>query len=173
MGIEPTALLPSRSAVRRTNYCATALFPKKNGLNAAYIMRSLLRHSFFARCYHRRCPTLLLVFGKVREKSVRDQVIEVVDISSVQHSFGKRHSDVTFLLVMENFVAESLNKQSVDIISFDFSRAFDKVLTGSPATRTKQTGHNGSGLQWVHNVLTNLTQIVRTTALASSAPVSS
>ena len=61
VGIEPTAPPPSRSAVRRTNYCATAPFPKKNSLDVAYIMRHLLRHDSFARCYHRCCPTLLLL----------------------------------------------------------------------------------------------------------------
>ena len=38
VGIEPTAPPPSRSTVRRTNHCATAPFPKKNG----YIMQLIL-----------------------------------------------------------------------------------------------------------------------------------
>ena len=58
VGIEPTAPPPSRLAVRHTNHCATAPFPKKNGLDAAYIMRRLPRHGSLARCYHRHCPTL-------------------------------------------------------------------------------------------------------------------
>ena len=40
-----------------TTACATASFPKKNGLDAAYIMRRLPRHGSLARCYHRHCPT--------------------------------------------------------------------------------------------------------------------
>ena len=59
VGIEPMAPSPSRSTVRRTNHCATAPFPKKNGLDAVYIMRRLPRHGSLARCYHRHCPTLL------------------------------------------------------------------------------------------------------------------
>ena len=59
MGIEPTAPPLSHSAVRRTNHCATGPFPKKNGLNAVYIMHRLPRHGSLARCYHHRCPTLV------------------------------------------------------------------------------------------------------------------
>ena len=58
-GMEPTAPPPRRSAVRHTNHCATAPFPKKNGLDAAYIMRRLPRYGSLARCYHCHRPTLL------------------------------------------------------------------------------------------------------------------
>ena len=63
VGIEPTVPPPSRSAVRHTNHCATAPFPKKNGLDAAYIMRRLSRHGSFATVaaqqYHGRCKSEL------------------------------------------------------------------------------------------------------------------
>ena len=62
MGIEPTTPPPSRLAVRHTNHCATAPFPQKNGLDAAYIMRRLPRHGSLARCYHRHCPTINTIY---------------------------------------------------------------------------------------------------------------
>ena len=61
VGIEPIAPPPSHSAVRRTNYCTTTPFRKKNGLGIAYIMRHLPQHRSLARCYHRCYQTLLFL----------------------------------------------------------------------------------------------------------------
>ena len=57
VGIEPTAPPPSRSAVRPSDALRHSTISKKNGLDAAYIMRRLPRHGSLARCYHRHCPT--------------------------------------------------------------------------------------------------------------------
>ena len=118
--------------------------------------------------------SLCLVFGKALEKIVRDQIIEVVDINSVQYGSSKGRSSIKNLLFTENFIAESLNKQHpVDIILLDFSRAFDKVPHDRLLLELNRRSVTGVALQWLRSFLTDRTQIFKTTALSSSAPVPS
>ncbi len=119
-----------------------------------------------------RSVSLCAVFNGVLEKIVRDQVIEMVDKSSAQYGFSKGHSTITNLLVTENVIAESLNKRHpVDIISLNFSKAFDKVPHDRLPLELNRRGITGEALQWLRSFLTDHTQIVRTTALLSSRPV--
>ena len=128
------------------------------------------------------CPvSLYTIFGKVLEKIVRDHIFKVVDASSVQHGFSKRRWKIINLLVTENFKAKSLNKPMwvdyyppcnkrypFDIISFDFSIAFDKVPHADLLLELNRRGITGVVLRWLRSLLTDRSQIVKHTALSSS-----
>ena len=70
--------------------------------------------------------------GKLLEKIVNNQLLSHINsvglISDRQHGFTKNRSTVTNLLAADSILADWTNDSvSYDILSFDFSRAFDSV----------------------------------------------
>ena len=69
---------------------------------------------------------------KSLERLVRDQISFIVNstkpLCNVQHGFIKERSTVSNLLCAENETASALNsREPNEIITFDFSRALDRV----------------------------------------------
>jgi hypothetical protein len=95
-------------------------------------------------------------------------------LSKVQHCFTAKRSTMTNLLVTENIIAGALNKHKpFDIVSVDFSRAFDKLPQNKLPQELAKRGVIGKGLQWISSFMHHMTQSVRMTTLSSPAPVTS
>jgi hypothetical protein len=120
------------------------------------------------------CSTL----GKALEHIVRDQLMVTIQakggLSKVQHGFTAKRSTMTNLLATENNIADALNNhQPLDIVSVDFSRAFDNVPHNKLLQELAKRGVTGKELQWISSVLHHRTQSVRMMTQSSPAPVTS
>ena len=90
------------------------------------------------------CSTL----GKTLERVVKDQLMFIISttnkLSSVQHEFSQNRSTSTNLSIAEHDIADAINEhEPMEIIAFDFSRAFDRVP--HPLLLQKLARHKISG----------------------------
>ena len=75
-----------------------------------------------------QCSTI----GKTLERIVKNQLLTLVNehsaMNCAKHGFTNNRSAITNLLITERYLVEAANsRESMDVISFDFSRAFDRV----------------------------------------------
>ena len=68
--------------------------------------------------------------GKILERIVKNQLLTLVNehsaMNSAQHGFTNNRSTINNLLIVEKHLAEAANiRESMDVISFDFSQAFN------------------------------------------------
>ena len=80
-----------------------------------------------------RSISLTVVASKILERLVADQISSYLAdndlICQEQQGFSRQRSTVPNLLQCDAVIAEFLNKdKACDIITIDFSRAFDKML---------------------------------------------
>jgi hypothetical protein len=120
------------------------------------------------------CSTL----GKALEHIVRDQLHTFIEahegLSSVQHGFIVGKSTISNLLFTENIIADALNNhQALDIVSFDFSRAFDRVPHDLLLQELISRGVCGKALLWLKSFLEGRMQSVRSTVMSTPSPVTS
>ena len=94
---------------------------------------------------------------------------------TVQHGFTRGRSTISNLLCAENELANAHNsKESYDIITFDFSRSFDRVPHHLLLNELAAHGITGSALQWVQSFLSGRSQAVRIgSSLSAAAAVTS
>lgn len=123
--------------------------------------------------------SLCSTIGKALERIVRDQILSTVaktkPLCRWQHGFTEGRSTISSMLCTDNEAADALNsKHPYDIITFDFSRAFDRVPHHLLLTELANHGVTGTALRWVRSFLTDRTQLVRiSTAMSASAAVTS
>ena len=122
--------------------------------------------------------SLCSTIGKVLERLVKDQLLQSIEtrspLSKCQHGFSKNKSTITNLLITERIIADALNSNKpVDIITFDFSRAFDKVPHHMLMRELSSRGLSGSALSWIGSFLTDRTQSVKADGVSPPVPVSS
>ena len=80
-------------------------------------------------------------------------------MNSAQHRFTNNRFTITNLLITEKHLAEASNsRESMDSISFDFSRAFDRVPHNKLLAVLSDRGVSGKALGW--SFLTSRTQRV-------------
>ena len=120
-----------------------------------------------------RPVSLCLTFGKALERLVKDYLLAVINerggLNKAQHGFVNCRSTITNLLVTEHIVADAINAhQALDIISFDFSRAFDRVPHNLLLQELTRRGVTGKALCWLESFLTGRSQVVRTSGMSSS-----
>ena len=65
------------------------------------------------------------------------------------------------MLVLEDLTRLNDNKEDVDVIYFDFKKAFDTVPHARLLTKLKYYGITGQLLDWIKDFLTNREQSVR------------
>ena len=83
------------------------------------------------------------------ESIIRNQIVVHCDsnklISDAQHSFRSNHSSVTNLLKIMNDITLALdNKDNIDLICIDFSKAFDSVSHKKQLLKLENYGINGN-----------------------------
>ena len=83
-------------------------------------------------------------------------------ISDRQHGFTKNRSTVTNLLAADSILADWTNDSvSYDILSFDFSRAFDSVPHDLLIEQLATYNLHSQSLKWFKSFLTSRCQQVR------------
>ena len=89
--------------------------------------------------------------------------------------FGKKHSAVSNLIEMLNDVTHNIdNKLNVDLITTDFSRAFDSISHSKLIQKLEAYGISGKILLWIKSFLTNRTFNVIVNGISSiNFPVTS
>ena len=105
-----------------------------------------------------RPVSLTSVVCKVLESIVRDKIIEHLDknkpLRVSQHGFMRHRSCLTNLLKFFEEVLKKLYKWvPVDVIYFDFAKAFDKVSHGKLIIKLRKYGISGNVLNWVQGWL--------------------
>ena len=110
-----------------------------------------------------RPVSLTSVTCKVFESIVRDCIVDYMScnnlFSDCQHGFRQHRSCVTQLLqVMEDLTKLLDNKHNIDIIYFDFKKAFDTVPHERLKTKLEFYGITGKVLNWITDFLSNRKQ---------------
>ena len=113
-----------------------------------------------------RPVSLTCVTCKILESVIRDAIVEHMNdynlYSDCQHGFRKRRSCVTQLLhVMEDLSLLVENGCDIDVIYFDFRKAFDQVPHQRLLSKLASYGIAGNILQWIADFLSNRCQTVR------------
>jgi hypothetical protein len=120
--------------------------------------------------------SLCSTIGKTLERIVNKQVLEMCQpLCKAQHGFTRGRSTVTNLLCAERDIADCTNnKHPYDVITFDFSRAFDRVPHHLLIQELADRGITGTALHWLQSYLSGRTQTVRVAnALSTATAVSS
>jgi hypothetical protein len=125
-----------------------------------------------------RPVSLCSVLGKTLEKLLRDQILSaataVKPICSLQHGFTKKRSTTTNLLMTEKIINEALNSGSpVDVITVDFSRAFDKISHELLLRVLQKRGIPDRLIRWLRSYLSLRSQRVRFRVLSPPKAVTS
>ena len=89
--------------------------------------------------------------------------------NNCQHGFRKHRSCVTQLLEVLNDLTNFIdNKENVDIIYLDFSKAFDTVPHKRLLNKLQANGIEGNILKWIESFLTDRKQRVKTNSSYST-----
>ena len=112
-----------------------------------------------------RPVSLTSVVCKILESIIRDRIIDHIDrnkpLKLSQHGFMKNRSCLTNLLeFFENVLGNLDSGLPVDVIYFDFSKAFDKVSHTKLIGKLKNYGISGRILDWVRSWLSDRYQRV-------------
>ena len=113
-----------------------------------------------------RPVSLTCITCKILESFIRDSIVShFIDnnlFSNCQHGFRAKRSCVTQLMeVMEDLTASLDDKNPVDVVYFDFRKAFDSVPHERLLLKMEAYGIVGTVLRWVRNFLTGREQKVR------------
>lgn len=113
-----------------------------------------------------RPVSLTSISCKILESIVTDSIRNYMETNSLftkcQHGFRNNRSCVTQLLeVLNNFSSMIENKDCIDVIYLDFSKAFDTVPHQRLITKLKSYGIDGNILNWIADFLSNRSQRVR------------
>jgi len=109
--------------------------------------------------------SLTSVSCKVMEHVIHSHVISHLEangsLTDTQHGFRKKRSCETQLLQTIDTLAKALNdKEQVDSILLDFSKAFDKVCHRKLIIKMKHYGIGSNVLSWITDFLSNRSQCV-------------
>ena len=113
-----------------------------------------------------RPVSLTSVLCKMLESFVRDSVVNHMNdlnlYTSCQHGFRKKRSCVTQLLEVMEYLTDFLDEgNAIDIVYFDFKKAFDSVPHQRLLAKLRSYGISGNILNWIEGFLSNRTQRVR------------
>ena len=105
-----------------------------------------------------RPVSLTSIAGKILERIVKKQMVQHLEendiLRSTQHGFISGRSCLTNLLEYLEFVTSKIdNKEPVDVIYLDFSKAFDKVPHHRLVLKLKNAGFGVSICNWVEDWL--------------------
>ena len=121
--------------------------PKKNNNNDVTNFRPISITSIFAR-----------IFERLLRRSINLHIFDTKFISNHQHGFVKGKSVETQMLECMEIWTKILDKGgSVDIIYFDFEKAFDKVHHVLLLSKLKSAGLHPKICRWLENYLSRRT----------------
>ncbi|KAI3380161.1 hypothetical protein SNEBB_002860, partial [Seison nebaliae] len=97
----------------------------------------------------------------VHKKGSKEEVGNYRPVRNSQHGFWEGKSCLTNLLEYLDYVTGEVDKgKAVDVIYFDFAKAFDSVSHGRLLQKLESVGIRGLVLQWITNWLCNRRQCV-------------
>lgn len=132
-----------------------------------------------SRASYYRPVSLTSICCKTLEHIVHSHVINHLErnniLSDQQHGFRKRRSCESQLITTIHDLASSLDqRQQVDAVLLDFSKAFDKVPHHRLALKLEHYGVRGQTLEWISSFLSDRSQqVVVDGEMSSAAPVTS
>ena len=132
-----------------------------------------------AKASNYRPVSLTSVCCKIIEHVIHSHVINHLERNNIledkQHGFRKRRSCESQLITTINDLAKGLNdKQQIDAVLLDFSKAFDKVSHRRLAIKLNHYGVRGNTLAWIQDFLSCRTQqVVVDGEKSAPAPVTS
>ena len=99
------------------------------------------------------------VFERLLQKSIMDHLEKNNILNETQHGFRSRKSCTTNLIDFLNYATEKLDGgEPVDIIYYDFAKAFDKVPISKLLIKVKSYGIKGEIFNWIAEWLKNRKQ---------------
>ena len=119
-----------------------------------------------ARAVNYRPVSLTSISSKLLEhiiihSNIMDHLDHFNVLDNAQHGFRQKRSCETQLITTLNDFTNCLNnKQQIDAVLLDFSKAFDKVDHAGLLTKLKHLGINNALLSWIESFLTGRTQQV-------------
>jgi hypothetical protein len=120
-------------------------------------------------------PISLTCFAsRIMERIIKSCISQHLDnnrlLSPNQHGFMKNKSTETQLLECFNYFTEHLdNKDCIDVVYLDISKAFDTVCHAKLFTKLSKYGITGELFSWIRAFLTDRTQSVIINGKMSSA----
>jgi ribonucleases P/MRP protein subunit RPP40 len=121
--------------------------------------------------------SLTSAFSKIIEKHVYNELYSFFVSKNIlpneQHGFRTGKSTITQLIETFDIITNALDKGScVDIVYFDFSKAFDTVPFALLLQKLKRAGVSDTLLLWISNFLSDRSFTVKVdTAFSSDKPV--
>ena len=114
-----------------------------------------------------------LCLGKVLEKLVIGQFNAYLQdndlLNKAQHGFTSGRSTLSNMLATDAHIAQlAASGHAIDIISFDFAKAFDKSPHHAVIKTLANHGNGGTALRWFSSFLRGRTQQYRVNASYSS-----
>ena len=122
-----------------------------------------------------RPVSLTSICCKILESIIRKRIVDHMTKHNMftehQHGFMKRRSCTTQLLQVLETWTECLDQgQCIDVVYFDFQKAFDTVCHKRLITKLVHYGIGGNILSWIKSFLTGRQQCVTVNGV-SSAPI--
>jgi hypothetical protein len=113
-----------------------------------------------------RPVSLTSVACKVMEGLIKQAMFSHLDDNSLlcraQHGFRSKHSTASSLLVSQYMYTRSVeNKCDIDVVMFDFAKAFDSVNHKLLLHKLISYGFNNYFISWITNFLSDRSQSVR------------
>ena len=110
---------------------------------------------------------------KLLEHVVHSNIMRFLDkfdvLDDAQHGFRKKRSCISQLInVIDNFAVCLKNKEQIDAILLDFSKAFDKVDHRALLLKLEHLGIRHNLLKWIESFLIGRSQKVLVEGMASS-----
>ncbi|CAH2106212.1 unnamed protein product [Euphydryas editha] len=105
----------------------------------------------------------LCVLAKVFERIVYSQVYAALrnSFNPTQHGFLQGRSTVTNLILLNDFLTESMNMgKQVDVVYTDYSKAFDRINHNILLDKLFNAGIRGDLLRWFSSYISNRSQAV-------------
>ena len=119
-----------------------------------------------------RPVSLTSIACRIMEKIIKTQIMTHLTkenlLSKKQHGFMTKRSTVTQLLSYLDKCAESISKNNVvDVIYFDFAKAFDTVPHKRLLKKLEAYGIRGQVLKWIEAFISNRYQLVKVNGISS------
>ena len=116
--------------------------------------------------------SLTSVPGKIMERIIRDELVDHMNRNNLfcieQHGFIKGKSCVIQLLEFMEDITEAIDQgHEVDVIYFDYSKAFDKAPHNRLLTKISWYRIKGNVLSWIGDFLRNRKQRVLVNGISS------
>ena len=107
-----------------------------------------------------RPVSITSLFCRLFEKIMKESIVRHLDQHSIipasQHGFSTGKSTITQMLEsLNDWTLAMSQKQNVDIIYFDFEKAFDKVPHGKLLRKLHVLGLHPKIIEWIREFLTN------------------